>query len=144
MTSKFVLGAVQMPSACEYPWGMARIVRPILKAARRPTFIKAWRTYRNRMKQDKLVERLENETGYVISTGQLSRIERGQQPYTQDLLEALATVLSCTPADLIMRDPNDEDAAWSLLESLKPVERQKAVKMIELLKNDEPGTGTVG
>jgi len=133
-----------MLDAGEYPSVMARIVRPLPKTPRRPTYIKAWRTYRNGMKQDKLVERLENEAGYIISTGQLSRIERGQQPYTQDLLEALATVLSCSPADLIMRDPNNEDAAWSLLESLKPTERQRAVKMIELLKTDEPGTGTDG
>ena len=97
------------------------------------------------MRQEKLVERLETESGYTLSAGQLSRIERGEQPYTQDLLEALATVLACTPADLIMRDPTDKDAAWSLLESLDRPSRMKAVKLIELLKeDDEPSTGTDG
>lgn len=132
-----------MRAAAAYPYGMSSPVRPNPKSSRRPTFIRAWRKYRNGMTQDKLVERLLNETEYEISEGQLSRIERGEQPYTQDLLEALATVLSCSPADLIMRDPTKEDAAWSLLESLKPPERVRAVKMIELLR-DEPGTGTDG
>jgi transcriptional regulator with XRE-family HTH domain len=86
----------------------------------------------------KLAQRLSTELELKISEGQLSRIERGETPYSQDILEAIASVLRCEPADLIMRDPTEHDALWSLLDGLKPVERQQAIEVIKALQR----TGT--
>jgi hypothetical protein len=38
----------------------------------------------------------------------------GLQPYNQELLEALAELYRTDPASLIMRNPADPDAMWSL------------------------------
>ena len=81
-----------------------------------------------------LADRLKVELEVGISEGQLSRIERGETPYSQDILEALSQALRCEPADLIMRDPTQPDPIWSLIDTLKPVERQQAVEVIKALK----------
>jgi DNA-binding Xre family transcriptional regulator len=83
---------------------------------------------------------LQVELEVDISEGQLSRIERGETPYSQDILEAVAQVLRCEPADLIMRDPTQPDAIWSLIDTLKPVERRQAVEILKALAR----TGTEG
>jgi DNA-binding Xre family transcriptional regulator len=77
--------------------------------ARRPTFIRAWRKSRD-MTLAVLGARLKSELGVSISEGQISRIERCETPYHQDILEAIATVLQCEPADLISRDPTNPQA----------------------------------
>ncbi|MGZ3272453.1 MAG: helix-turn-helix domain-containing protein [Caulobacteraceae bacterium] len=118
---------------------MPRQARPHPKPIRRPTFIRAWRKHRE-MTLGKLAERLKTELEIRISEGQLSRIERGETPYSQDILEALAAVLRCEPADLIMRDPTQTDALWSLLDGLKPVEREQAIEVIKAIQR----TGTKG
>lgn len=77
------------------------------KRVRRRTFIKKWREYRN-LTQDELAERLET------SKASISRVENGQQAYTQDLLEACADILKTTPAGLLEIDPTDEEATERL------------------------------
>src|SRR5579872_5021004 len=109
---------------------MPRKARPHPKPARRPTFIRAWRKHRE-LTPAQIADRLSVELEMDISEGQLSRIERGETPYGQDILEALAQVLRCEPADLIMRDPTQADAIWSLLDTLKPMERQQAIDAIK-------------
>jgi DNA-binding Xre family transcriptional regulator len=44
-----------------------------------------------------------------ITHGAMSQLERGLIGYTQPMLEALAEILQCEPADLITRAPNSED-----------------------------------
>jgi len=118
---------------------MSRKARPHPKPARRPTYIRAWRKHRG-LTLAQLADRLSVELEVDISEGQLSRIERGETPYSQDILEALAAALRCEPADLIMRDPVQPDGVWSLLDSLKPMERLQAVEIIKALRR----TGTDG
>jgi transcriptional regulator with XRE-family HTH domain len=120
-------------------WTMAPRARAPRKTDRQPTFIRAWRKHRGDMSQSKLVERLEEEAGYSLSVAQLSRIESGKQAYTQDLLEALAIVLRCSPGDLIMRDPTAPDAPWSIWDSLGPVQQRQALEIMQTLK--KTGTG---
>lgn len=96
------------------------------RKVRRRTFIRAWREYRN-LTQDQLAERV------GISKPQLSRIENGLQPYSQDLLEALAEHLQTDPASLLMRDPDDEDAIWSLWDSAKPGVRAQIAAIAKTL-----------
>ena len=44
-----------------------------------------------------------------ITHGAMSQLEGGFTSYTQPMLEALAEILQCEPADLITRAPNSED-----------------------------------
>ena len=118
---------------------MPRKARPHPKPARRPTFIRAWRKHRE-LTLAQLADRLQVELEVDISEGQLSRIERGETPYSQDILEAVAQALRCEPADLIMRDPTQPNAIWSLIDTLEPVERARAIAVIKAMT----GTGTDG
>lgn len=93
---------------------------------RRKTYIRQWREHRN-LTQDALAERLE------MSKAQLSRIETGNQPYTQDFLEACAAALQTDPASLIMRDPSDEEAPWSIWDQAKPGERKQMIDVMKAL-----------
>lgn len=91
----------------------------IAKGARRSHhFIKQWREYRG-LTQEQLAERLNS------SKASISRIETGDQPYTQDFLEACADALLTDPASLIMRDPSREDFIWTVWDQAKPGERKK-------------------
>jgi transcriptional regulator with XRE-family HTH domain len=103
------------------------------KRQRRLTFIKQWREHRN-LTQDDLAERLET------SKASISRIESGQQAYTQDFLEACADALNTDPASLLMRLPpkDGEETMWSLWEKAKQGERQ----MIENIVRTVVKTGT--
>jgi transcriptional regulator with XRE-family HTH domain len=101
------------------------------KRARRQTFLRQWREYRN-LTQDDLAERL------GTSKASISRIEAGQQAYTQDFLEACADALRTDPASLLMRNPTDEEAVWSLWDKAKVGDR----KMIENIVRSVIKTGT--
>lgn len=101
------------------------------KRTRRRTFFKEWRLHRG-LSQEQLAERLET------SVASISRIESGAQPYTQDVLEALAEALSTDPASLIMRNPDDPEAMWSIWEQAKKGERL----LIEELARSVVKTGT--
>lgn len=93
---------------------------------RRRTFIKQWRLHRG-LTQEQLAGRLD------MSTAQLSRIEAGVQPYTQDVLESAAEALQTDPASLIMRDPEADDAIWSIWDHAKPGERRQIVEVAKAL-----------
>ena len=99
----------------------------------RRTFIKEWREARA-ISQDKLVERVRERVD-SFSKSTLSRLERGEQPYSQPILEALAWALDCEPQDLIMRRPND--AIWSIMDSLQAVpegEREQIARIIQTFR----------
>ena len=101
------------------------------KRKRRATFIKQWREYRD-LTQEQLADRLET------SKASISRIESGEQAYTQDFLEACAEALMTDPASLLMRDPTSDEAVWSIWEKAKIGERQ----MIEQIVRTVVKTGT--
>jgi transcriptional regulator with XRE-family HTH domain len=68
-----------------------------------------------------------------MSHSQLSRIERGDQPYNQELLEALADLYMCDVVDLLIRDPSDPEGMWTLWEKAKPGDRQRIVAITDAL-----------
>jgi len=70
----------------------------------RKTFLREWRKHRGRSLED-VAPRM------GISNAQLSRIERGLQPYSQRVLEVAAEVYGTTVPDLLVRRPGDESAA---------------------------------
>lgn len=112
------------------------------KHNRRPTFIKAWRKLRG-LTLEKLSEQLLIEREVEITDGQLSRIERGESPYSQDLLEAVAAVLRCEPAQLLNVNPSDGgNVMYSIWETLTPVQRKQAAAMLHVIKGDLDKTGS--
>lgn len=96
-------------------------VKHVFRPLRRH-FMKEWRIHVG-LDQEPAAERI------GISRSQLSKIENMKSPYTQGLLEAAATAYNCTVADLLMRNPTDADAPWSIFETLKkapePTRKQK-------------------
>jgi transcriptional regulator with XRE-family HTH domain len=105
-------------------------VTPRFKKGPPRHFIRAWRKHRH-LTQEQLASRVE------MSTASISQLENGHQGYSQSTLEALAEALSCQPGDLLMRDPTVGEAAWSLLDSLKPETRRQALAMLRALKESD-------
>jgi transcriptional regulator with XRE-family HTH domain len=68
-----------------------------------------------------------------MSHSQLSRIERGQQPYNQELLEKLADLYMCDVVDLLIRDPSDPEGMWTIWQNAKPGERRQIRDLAEVV-----------
>lgn len=95
-------------------------------------FLRAWRKHRTKT--------LEQVADHLhMSHSQLSRIERFEQPYNQELLEALADLYMCDVVDLLIRDPLHPEQMWTLWERAKPAERRRIEAVAETLLRD---TGT--
>ena len=104
--------------------------------AYRRTHIRQWRKFKG-MSLEALAARVGEKTdGFTHAS--LSRIERGLQPYSQPVLEAIADALGTDVASLLMRDPSDPEAIWSVWDKAKPGER----KMIVDIAKSVVKTGT--
>jgi transcriptional regulator with XRE-family HTH domain len=73
------------------------------------TYIKEWRDKRG-LSLRRLAERLEQEPGgdLMISHTSIGRIEKGQQPYSQPILEALSRALG-VPAWMLLEVNPEKD-----------------------------------
>lgn len=100
-------------------------VRPNFKKGPPRHFVRAWRKHRGYT-----LEQLAEIVG--VTHGALSQLERGEVNYTQPMLEALAEALSCSPADLIIRDP--ESPLWSILDNLKAMPADKQAQIAEIVE----------
>ncbi len=108
--------------------------------ARLHHFIKDWRIYRG-LTQEQLADRL-SEHGDTISAATVSRIERGALPYTQDMLEAIADALGLDdPASLLMRNPLEPEAPWSIWDKLKPATKRQALELLKTLQRTDEAEG---
>lgn len=103
---------------------------PNPKRQKRRIFLREWRKHRG-LTQERLADRAR------LSQGMISQLEGGVSDYTGDLLAALADALSCDPVDLLIRNPLDEDAPWSIWDRLKPVQRKQAIRLLKALVDDE-------
>lgn len=92
------------------------------------------------MSLEKLAEIVGETTGEGFTHASLSRIERGLQPYSQPVLEAIAEALRTDPASLLMRDPNDPEI-WSVWDHAAKADRQK---IVEIARTITGKTGTDG
>lgn len=92
----------------------------------RRTYIRQWRQHRD-LTLEQLAARMD------MTSSHLSMLERGQRGYTQETLEALAHALRTDPASLLMRDPSDPEAIWSVWEQAKPGERRQIVEIAKTL-----------
>ncbi len=70
----------------------------------------------------------------------LGRVEKGEVPYSQDLLEQLADLYGCEIADLIVRDPTDPEGMWSIWERAQPAQRNQIAAVAKALIGDEVST----
>lgn len=120
---------IQLPVVHAHTLGMENA-----KKTRRKTYLREWR----KVKPGRTLEMVAAEMN--MSQPQLGRIERGDSPYNQDLLEALADLYGCTVADLLMRDPTKPDNIWSIWDYAKPGEK----KLIEAAADAIVKTGTGG
>ena len=85
------------------------------------------------MTLETLAERVGAKIGGMTHAS-LSRIERGLQPYSQPILEAIADELTNGDvASLLMRDPSDPDALWSIWDQAKPGERRMIVEVAKTI-----------
>lgn len=98
------------------------------------TYLREWRKMKPGRTLESVAEHLH------ISRPQLGRIEKGQQPYNQELLETLAELYGCDVPDLLMRDPTEPDSIWSIWDHAKPGERRQIVEVARALVR----TGTGG
>ncbi len=115
-------------------------VSPRFKGPAPRHFIKQWREYRGYT-----LEELAEKIG--VTHGAIQQLETGKTHYRQQMLEALAEALACSAADLIMRNPLDEDAPWSLFDVWKHAtheKRKQLRKVIEALSDEEKPDGTNG
>lgn len=91
----------------------------------RRTFLRQWRDYRN-LTQEAAAARI------GVDRSLMSKIESGRSPYTQNFLEAAAIAYLCEPADLLMRNPLDKSAIWTLMDAVKSssVNTQKQIQAV--------------
>lgn len=106
-------------------------VQTRFKQPKRRLFLKEWRKYRDDLTQERLAERA------GVSQGMISQLETGDSDYTGDLLEKLAYGLNCEPADLIMRNPTDPEAPWTIWDRIKPERRLQALRVLETFAEAE-------
>lgn len=102
-------------------------------APRRKHFIKDWRKFRG-MTQGGVAAKLDT------TKASISRIELGEQPYTQDSLEGLANALNCSVSDLLTRHPKMKPE-WSIFD-LPSGDQEQVYNFIRGLRLAREGSTT--
>lgn len=97
---------------------------------RKATYIRAWREERG-YTLEQMVGRLA-ELEVPITAASLSRIERGIQPYSQDVIEAIAVALDVTVGQLTDDDPRIPEAA--VLDFVKHLNAKEAKQAESVLR----------
>ncbi len=110
----------------------------------RRTYIKEWREKRG-LSLRRLADRLENSPGgdLLISHTSIGRIEKGQQPYSQPILEALSAALGVPAWMLLEVNPEKDGDVIDItlrLNKAPPELREQAISVINaLLKSAATG-----
>lgn len=107
------------------------------------TYIKEWREKRG-LSLRRLAERLEHTPGgdLLISHASIGRIEKGQQPYSQPILEGIADALGVTTWMLLEVNPEKDGDVIDVtlrLNKAPPELRKQAMDVVDaLLKSSVP------
>lgn len=109
----------------------------MFKPMRRPlrkTYIREWREKRG-LSLRRLADRLETEPGGepLISHASLGRIETGEQPYSQPILEAVADALGVSVSALLEINPAVEGEVIDLMSKLDDRKRNEALNFLRYL-----------
>lgn len=120
-------GATNGPGGCD-------ILLPMSQNKQGQHFIRQWREKRG-LSLRKLAERLEAGPGGepLVSYASLSRIETGEQPFSEPILNALAEALDVPRVMLLEMDPRKEGHIIDLLNRMPAQTRDQAIRMLELL-----------
>lgn len=102
-------------------------VTPRFKEPKPRYFFKEWRKYRG-MTQEELADKI------GVSPPSISQLERGIQGFTDSTLKTLADALECKPGDLLMRNPLDTDAPWSIWDNVKNSEPEKRAAIVAVVE----------
>lgn len=89
-------------------------------------YIREWRKFRG-LTQERLAERT------PFTTGAISQVETGRTQYTQPMLEALASALSCEPGELLSVDPSKEGEVVDLMRMINDKNRDQAIRVLRAL-----------
>lgn len=101
--------------------------------SRRPTYLRQWREYR-RISLRQLADRINaGRPDALISYVSLGRIERGIQPYSQDVLEAVADALDAEPAALLSQPPDAGPGIYDIWLRLDAGQRRLAIALLQAL-----------
>ena len=96
-------------------------------------YIREWRLHR-KLSLRKLADRMEVEPGVPLTShANIDRIEKGVQPYSQEILEAIAVALDVTVLDLLSVNPAKNGEIVDLLNALSPENKEAAMKMLKSL-----------
>ncbi len=99
----------------------------------RPSYLRQWRIKRG-LSLRKLASRMETEPGVpMISHAQLGRIETGEQPWSQPILEAAAHALGITVPMILEVNPDKEGDVIDLLRHLQGPARDEAIRYLRYL-----------
>lgn len=124
MSSPFGHGTPSRKSLEMGKSGMPPVSKP--KRARQKHFLRNWRKFRGYS-----LERASEQIN--MSRENLGRVERGEVPYSQDLLEELAEAYTCEVADLLIRDPLESEAIWSIWANAQPAQRVQIISVARAL-----------
>lgn len=97
----------------------------------RKHYIKEWRNYRGYSLR-KLADMMESEPGEPITShANLDRIEKLQQPYTQEIIEALAVALQVEVSDLLNVDPTKEGDVVDLIDAMRNKDKATVLAILQ-------------
>lgn len=95
---------------------------------RQKNFLREWREHRFPDQS------LEEVAGMLDMSGaQLSRIERGQSPFTEDFLDVAAALYRTDRISLLTRKPGANDEMWALWGRAKPDQRATITEIVRSL-----------
>jgi|APTNR8051073442_1049403.scaffolds.fasta_scaffold01530_6 transcriptional regulator with XRE-family HTH domain len=97
-------------------------------------YIAEWRKYRN-LSLRKLADRLAVSAGgdLLLSHTSLSRIEKGEQPFTEESLNAIAVALNVDRVQLLSTDPYKDGEIIDILRKLDGRDRARIIDMMRLM-----------
>ena len=105
---------------------MPKKTKPSKKREFKRTFIREWRQHRN-LTLEQLADRVE------MTASHFSMLERGQRGYRQETLEAIADALQTDTNNLIMRNPKDNEAIWSIWDNASQGERRMITEIAQTI-----------
>jgi transcriptional regulator with XRE-family HTH domain len=104
------------------------------KVSERGHYLREWREHRG-LSLARLAQRMEVEPGEeLISSVSIGRIERGVQPYSQPILEAIAVALDVSTFDLLAVNPKVDGKVIDLLNIIRSLDNSRLEMATKMLK----------
>ena len=97
-------------------------------------YIKEWRLKRGYSLR-RLANMMEAEPGgdLILSHASLARIEKGEQPFSEEILAALADALNVSRSDLLEINPQKDGEVVDLMRRMTDAQRAAAVEYMNFL-----------